>query len=306
MKRQLRTNIVNTTTARAFILFTSSLLTTQLAWAQESQPQQQQQQLQPQQQLQQPQQQVQQQQEQIITQTKKTEDGKTSIRVKINIPKDQVIRTKVQGTEQEISREYYNSNFLFNKINGKIFVTAGGGFFYHQTNIQTWTGSTISSLQTAGFAFGASTGYEHASGFGVSMDYLGFYKTWRHQLLVADGTPREFTFVNWSHIISLTPTYRLGFGITKYIGMKFGFGLGLMIPNLQVTASDVKENFKGSIGWVMLPTIAIEYDNGIFHSDLTGKYIYAFNDITYGGNAGSRTKGGEVGFYAGVGLGLNF
>ncbi len=301
MKRQLRTNIVNTLTARAFILFTSSLLVTQPAWAQESQPQRQ---LQPQQQLQESQ--SQQQQEQIITQTKKTEDGKTSIRVKINMPKDQVIRTKIQGTEQEISREYYNSNFLFNKINGKIFVNAGGGFFYHQTNIQTWTGSTISSLQTAGFAFGASTGYEHASGFGLSFDYLGFYKTWRHQLLVSDGTPKEFTFVNWSHIISLTPTYRIGFGITKYIGMKFGFGLGLMIPNLQVTVNNVKQNFKGSIGWVMLPTVSIEYDNGIFHSDLTGKYIYAFNDITYGNDAGSRTKAGEVGFYAGVGLGLNF
>lgn len=74
--------------------------------------------------------------------------------------------------------------------------------------------------------------------------------------------------------------------------------------------SSLGENIaNNSIGFILAPQIAIEYDNGMLHVDLNFKYLHRFNNVTYKGNNGGldRTQlAGPMALFVGLGFGLNF
>ena len=68
---------------------------------------------------------------------------------------------------------------------------------------------------------------------------------------------------------------------------------------------------KGSAGFVIAPQVAVEYDNGVFHTDISARYMHALKNVKYSGKEGSSdvtytNKAGPLAFFIGAGLGVNF
>ena len=68
---------------------------------------------------------------------------------------------------------------------------------------------------------------------------------------------------------------------------------------------------KGNVGFVIAPQAAVEYDNGVFHTDISARYMHALKNVKYSGKEGSSditytNKAGPLAFFIGAGLGVNF
>ncbi|MDI9313381.1 MAG: hypothetical protein QM529_01710 [Hydrotalea sp.] len=199
--------------------------------------------------------------------------------------------------------KYVNVNMLRDAVAGKFLLKIEGGYLYQFANSWVTSADTISRPENPlWLGVGGSIAYEHASGFGLSADYFGIYSQWSAGALATDKS-----YTQLLHIISLAPTYRFGFGASKYVGIKLGLGVGSSISSLTVTHPDAAtENLNGQYGLFLTPLVALELDNGILHLDINGKFIYSFLDIGYGGTQNYISKLGEVAAYGGFGLGLNF
>ncbi|MGI9462029.1 MAG: hypothetical protein ACR2NY_05605 [Alphaproteobacteria bacterium] len=217
-----------------------------------------------------------------------------------------------QNKKSKTFKTIINVNLLRDAIDGKLIIKGEGGWLYNFAGKWSGDGDTdnnVASLteteaNALNFAFGGSFGYEHTSGLGISVDYFGFSQKWTTEDM---ENMENDNFTASTHIISLTPSYRLGFGITEYWGMKIGLGIGMSLSNLQVENNDNQSfDYQGDIGVLLLPSLAMEYDNGVMHIDINSKYIYSFVDVNYGADKNFIDESGQVGIYVGSSLGLNF
>ncbi|MGI9461265.1 MAG: hypothetical protein ACR2NY_01645 [Alphaproteobacteria bacterium] len=97
-----------------------------------------------------------------------------------------------------LSPSWGQSSMLNNDIDGKLYIKGDIGYIYNfggDLNYSTEGKGTI--------GYGTTFGYDHNSGFGLSIDYLNYDK---------------------NHNIIFTPTYNLNFDDNW--SMKFGFGIG--------------------------------------------------------------------------------
>ncbi|MDI9313943.1 MAG: hypothetical protein QM529_04630 [Hydrotalea sp.] len=75
---------------------------------------------------------------------------------------------------------------------------------------------------------------------------------------------------------------------------------------------------KDDAGFVLVPQVALEYDNNLLHFDINVKYIHGLLDVRYFGSEGSvsgtttsgaityTSKAGPLALFIGAGLGINF
>ncbi|MGI9461003.1 MAG: hypothetical protein ACR2NY_00295 [Alphaproteobacteria bacterium] len=174
------------------------------------------------------------------------------------------------------------------------------------------------SLGANGVGYGGSLGYTHASGFGISTDYLGLTHHWAGAL--ADDTTRNYNFTALYHTIAFTPSYKFNLGKDKKWGLRLGLGLGFSLSDMEYESIDGVTNgiVKDDVGFIIAPIMTIEYDDGFLHFDINARYIHALKDVDYFGSEGSvnasetagniqyTSKAGPLSLYVGVGLGINF
>ena len=195
-------------------------------------------------------------------------------------------------------------NLLRDAVAGKFLVKAEGGYLYQFASSFKISDSDVTRAENPlGVAVGGSIAYENISGFGISADYFGIYNNWSTGTLEGDSS-----YTQWLNIISIAPTYRVGFGLGKYFGIKFGLGAGMSISTLTVAhgTHTVAENLAGEYGFLLAPLFGVEFDNGVLHLDINGKYIHSFFNVGYGNSKQYVHKAGPIGAYVGLGLGLNF
>lgn len=123
-----------------------------------------------------------------------------------------------------------DDKFVVNKaVDGKFTIKGDIGYLYGFAN--RWTGdfANIGSSQNVkdsgshAVGYGASLGYTHSSGFGISADYLGFNSKWN-----SDGVRYDAAY----HALTLTPNYRLALDKDKQWGLRLGLGIGLSLSDL--------------------------------------------------------------------------
>lgn len=200
-------------------------------------------------------------------------------------------------------------NPLLNSIAGKLTLKIDLG--YAQNFATNWMNHNSNFINKANgsFAYGASLGWYHVSGFGLSTDYLGFGNNW----MIANTNYN----INY-HIITLTPSYRFAFGDHNEWGLKFGLGLGVNIANAELT-NNYQSNNPNSIinlnptstnntfGGIVAPMVAVEYDNGLLHADFNLRYLHQLNDVNYQTAAANyKQSAAPLAAYIGFGIGVNF
>ena len=327
--------------------------------------------------------------------------------------------------------------FVVNKaVDGKFTLKGDVGYLYNFTNSWNVGGASLKGVGNSAVGYGASLGYTHRSGFGLSADYLGFNSKGR----AGDGN-----YDASLHTLTFTPSYRIALDANKNWGLKLGLGIGFSLSDItwsapagavnnvaskaiisnkennsggklaggaarrvnfqtwslllrgadgdltalrdltlegSITANpeDIKKGFsklisnpvvlnaleggaitlthsaadlgltpsqasklqslgvtfamkpqtdtappvalgnsanppvakaKGDVGFILVPQVALEYDNGYFHGDINVRYIHALKNVTYNGtgNAAGTTynlAAGPAGIFVGASLGVNF
>ncbi len=248
-------------------------------------------------------------------------------------------KTKDAKRENE-RRSTRDSNLLAPIIGGKLFVNATIG--YNLNFGADWArsdGQATKSPGTHTYAYGASVGYQHLSGIGLSVDYAGWGNKWSTNTTAQQGKyPGKTDYRALYNIISLTPSYNIKLDENGYWGIKLGVGFGVSLSRLEVnyqgqantqdffsTTPDLNtKNFtwktadkaKDNIGFVIIPQASVNYNNGIIHADINAKYFYGVKDVRYAGDAPASSAGadiasftqrsGQLALFVGAGVGLNF
>lgn len=76
----------------------------------------------------------------------------------------------------------------------------------------------------------------------------------------------------------------------------------VLLPQSDSPTSETNNNNR--VGAILAPQMAVEYDNGLIHADVSLKYIHQLNNVTYAD--GVTTKAGPVAIFLGAGFGVNF
>ena len=84
-------------------------------------------------------------------------------------------------------------------------------------------GASIDGKGNSAVGYGASLGYTHQSGFGLSADYLGFNNKWN-----SGGNNYDASF----HALTLTPSYRFALDRGNQWGLRLGLGVGLSLSDI--------------------------------------------------------------------------
>ena len=224
----------------------------------------------------------------------------------VTTPDNNMVAAQTDASPQY---SYYNTNILLDKIAGKFLIKAEGGYLYQFASSWSVNGESLSRpLNPLWLGVGGSVAYEHMSGWGLSADYFGIYNFWPSTYSRVDNPLFDNrSYSEFLHIISLSPTYRLSFGLSRYFGLKFGLGVGMSLSTLTVTHNAIAhENLNGTYGIFLTPLLGFEFDNGVMHFDINSKFIYSFVDIGYGGTQRYTNRSRAVAAYGGLGLGLNF
>ena len=63
--------------------------------------------------------------------------------------------------------------------------------------------------------------------------------------------------------------------------------------------------------FVLVPQVALEYDNGAFHGDINVRYLYAMKNVKYDGTGELidqtyTVSAGPAALFIGAGFGVNF
>lgn len=236
-----------------------------------------------------------------------------------------------------------NQNFFIEHraIEGAFTVKATVGYFYNPAN--SWIGdfsdegrqiTGVEGLANSTVGYGASFGYTHLSGLGLSADYIGFNSRW---------TTADVPFAVSYHVLSLTPSYRFALGKKSDWALRLGLGIGFSLSditwevigataranNASLSTVDVGNNPSGrqsfqrhgvnrtsarakdDAGFVLTPQLSLEYDNGFFHGDINVRYLHALKDVRYNGvdflTGNTYIVGsGPLGFFLGGAVGVNF
>ncbi|MDI9314036.1 MAG: hypothetical protein QM529_05120 [Hydrotalea sp.] len=86
---------------------------------------------------------------------------------------------------------------------------------------------------------------------------------------------------------------------------------GAVAGEAPVTPSVTKDD----LGFVIIPQVAVEYDNNLLHADINVKYIHELFNVRYAGNEALAlasaqgtyaSKAGPLALFIGAGLGINF
>ncbi|MDI9314553.1 MAG: hypothetical protein QM529_07775 [Hydrotalea sp.] len=122
---------------------------------------------------------------------------------------------------------------------GRFFIKGDAGYVYGFGN--NWGGVAGNSTEFHTYGYGGSLGYESASGLGISADFLRYNQKWSAggvdgsagNALAATGT---YNYDAAYNLITVTPSYKIKLGDDKQWGLKLGFGVGVSLNNLQVSA----------------------------------------------------------------------
>ncbi|MDI9314529.1 MAG: hypothetical protein QM529_07655, partial [Hydrotalea sp.] len=87
------------------------------------------------------------------------------------------------------------------------------------------------STATGGVGYGASLGYTHKSGLGLSADYLGFNHKWTG-LGTDVKSKTEFNYDASYHVVTLVPSYRIKLDSANNWGLRVGLGVGFSLSDV--------------------------------------------------------------------------
>ncbi len=255
------------------------------------------------------------------------------------------LKDKQEKLTKDVKRENErrnnrDSNLLAPIIGGKLFVNATIGYNYNFG--ADWVrsdGQLTKAPGTHTYAYGASVGYQHLSGIGLSVDYAGWGNKWSTTTTPQQGNyPGKTDYRALYNIVSLTPSYNIKLDENGYWGLKLGVGLGVSVSRLEANyqgqantqdfatgpSTDLRrftwkaaDKAKDNVGFVIIPQVSLNYNNGIIHADINAKYFYGVKDVRYVGGAptpagagadvtGFTQKSGQLALFVGAGVGLNF
>ena len=158
-------------------------------------------------------------------------------------------------------------------VDGKFTITANLGYIYNFAS--KWRGDfgggngTVNGVGNSAVGYGASLGYTHRSGFGLSADYLGFNNKWS-----TGGNNYDASF----HALTLTPSYRFALDADKHWGVKIGLGIGFSL-------SDITWGSGGNMANAVAGTI--NSNNNTANSNIAGKIAAGAQYSQYSGSADS-------------------
>ncbi|MCX8516158.1 MAG: hypothetical protein ORN57_04125 [Alphaproteobacteria bacterium] len=217
---------------------------------------------------------------------------------------NQMVESKKASSEQPAV------NLATNKpAEGRISVKADVGYLYR------FAGKGSNDNLSAMIGYGASVEYTHQSGFGLAVSYLAFSNKF-----LMDGNNYDQPF----QMLTFTPSFRLGLDENKQWGLRLGLGVAVSRAGKHESKTkyhdddaglgdktETEENHRKDTGVLLVPQLALEYDNGIFHGDLNVRYFHALNNVHNDSMADPSVKNynlqiGPMGIFAGVGLGVNF
>ncbi|MCX8516088.1 MAG: hypothetical protein ORN57_03755, partial [Alphaproteobacteria bacterium] len=132
-----------------------------------------------------------------------------------------------------------NNNYVVGKaVDGKFTIKGDIGYLYNFASKWNIDNAQVKGAGNSSVGYGASLGYTHKSGIGLSADYLGFGSKWN-----TDGTNYQSSF----HALTLTPNYRFSLDKSQEWGLRVGLGLGVALSDINwgnnaVGASGVAKN----------------------------------------------------------------
>ena len=117
-----------------------------------------------------------------------------------------------------------NNKFYINKsVDGFFTIKANIGYIYHFPTKWNMDGVKVNGAGNSAVGYGASVGYTHRLGFGLSADYLGFNNKWN-----SDGTGYDASF----HTLLFTPSYRFALDKESTWGLRLGLGVGFSLSDV--------------------------------------------------------------------------
>ncbi|MDI9314527.1 MAG: hypothetical protein QM529_07645, partial [Hydrotalea sp.] len=120
---------------------------------------------------------------------------------------------------------------------GKLMLKADVGYVYsfggdwNKSNAQSPSIGGNKSTATGGVGYGASLGYSHKSGIGLSADYLGFNHKWAG-LGTDVNLKTEFNYDASYHVVTLVPSYRIKLDVANNWGLRVGLGVGFSLSDV--------------------------------------------------------------------------
>ncbi|MDI9314528.1 MAG: hypothetical protein QM529_07650 [Hydrotalea sp.] len=130
-----------------------------------------------------------------------------------------------------------NTNLLANNVDGKLMLKADIGYVYsfagdwNKSNAESPSIGGNKSTATGGVGYGASLGYTHKSGIGLSADYLGFNHKWTG-LGTDVKSKTEFNYDASYHVVTLVPSYRIKLDSANNWGLRVGLGVGFSLSDV--------------------------------------------------------------------------
>ncbi|MCX8516343.1 MAG: hypothetical protein ORN57_05095, partial [Alphaproteobacteria bacterium] len=129
-----------------------------------------------------------------------------------------------ESKRTDANKEYNNGRLLSDKNrDGQFTVKADVGYFYNFANQWNSGAGKVKVNGSSAVGYGASVGYTHKSGLGLSADYLGSNNKFNTAGRNYDAS---------LHTIALTPSYRFSLDKNDEWGLRVGLGMGLSISNV--------------------------------------------------------------------------
>ncbi|MDI9314322.1 MAG: hypothetical protein QM529_06595, partial [Hydrotalea sp.] len=183
---------------------------------------------------------------------------------------------------------------LADTIRGKITLTGNVGYVFNLPG--TWNrgdGGTTNATKNGGLGYGASLGYVHSSGWGLSADYLGFAQKWSS----ASGAEQAnsagtYNYDAGFHVITLTPSYRFQLDKANNWGLKIGVGVGVSISDLAVSKQGPSGGNAASNGTRVAGGAAYTYSNGNDNTPAINNNCPYFTD-----SVGETVRDGTYGLF---------
>lgn len=134
---------------------------------------------------------------------------------------------------------------LANAVAGKLMLKADVG--YVAVLDGNWTkagdknqGDNISPT-TSAVGYGVSLGWTHKTGFGVSMDYMGFNNQWSGNGTGASAAT-QYKYNGNYNVVTFVPNYRLKLDKNDFWGARFGLGLGFSLSSVNWNNTSIVQN----------------------------------------------------------------